>query len=54
MSKPDGLGRYLKEEKSRMDKYFFNTEQRLDFENDDGGEEEDKENMELEEINVTI
>ena len=52
MDKPDGLSRHSGEEKSRMDTDFFNERQLLDLENDDFGEEEDAEDVELEGIDV--
>ena len=52
MGKPDGLSRCSGEEKSVMDVHFFNEGQLLDLENDDVGEEEDAEDVELEGINV--
>ena len=52
MGKPDGLSRHSGEEKSGMDTYFFDKGQLLNFENDDVGEEEDAEDVELEGIDV--
>ena len=52
MGKPDGLSRRWGEEKSGMDAHFFDEGQLLDLENDDGGEEEDVEDVELEGIDV--
>ena len=52
IGKPDGLSRHSREEKSGMDSYFFNEGQLLDLENDDVGEEEDMEDVELEGIDV--
>ena len=52
MSKPDGLSRRSGEEKSGTDAHYFNKEQLFDLENDDVGEEEDAEDVELEAIDV--
>ena len=52
MSKPDGLSRRSGEEKSGMDKHFFDQGQLLDLEHDNIGEEEDAEDVELEGIDV--
>ena len=52
MSKPDGQSRRSGEEKSGMDANFFDVGQLLDLEKDDGGEEEDAEDVELEEIDM--
>ena len=52
MGKPDGLSRHSGEEKSGMDAHFFDKGQLLDLENDDVGEEEDTEDVELEGIDV--
>ena len=52
MCKPDGLSRCSGEEKSGMDTHFFHEGQLLDLENDDVGEEEDAEDVELEGIDV--
>ena len=52
MGKPDGLSRRSGEEKSGMDAQFFDVGQLLDLENDDVGEEEDAEDVELEGIDV--
>ena len=52
MCKPDGLLRHSKEEKSGMEEHFFNEGQLLDLENDDLGEEEDVEDVELEGIDM--
>ena len=52
MGKLDDLSRRSGEEKSGMDTNFFNEGQLLDLENDDIGEEEDAENVELEGIDV--
>ena len=52
MGKPDGLSRRSGEEKSGMDAHFFDAGQLLDLENDDAGEEEDVEDVELDAINV--
>ena len=53
MSKPDSLSRRSGEEKSEIDAHFFNKRQLLDLENDNVGEEEDAEDVELEGIDVT-
>ena len=53
MGKPDGLSRRSGEEKSGMDAHFFNEGQLLDLENDDVGEEEDTEGVELQGIDVS-
>ena len=47
MRKPDGLSRRSGEEKSGMDAHFFNEGQLLDLENNNVGEEEDAEDVEL-------
>ena len=52
MGKPDGLSRRSGEEKSGMDAHFCDEGQLLDLENDDDGEEEDAEDVELEGIDV--
>ena len=52
MGKPDGQSRHLGEEKSGMDKHFFDEGQLLDLENDNVREEEDVEDVELERIDV--
>ena len=52
MGKPDSLSIRCGEEKSGMDADFFNERQLLDLENDDVGEEENAEDVELEGINV--
>ena len=52
MGKPDGLSRLSGEEKSGMDAHFFKEGQLLDLENDDVGEEEDAEDVELEGIDM--
>ena len=52
MGKPDGLSRRSGEEKSAMDAHFFNEGQLLELENDDIGEAEDAEDVELEGIDV--
>ena len=52
MDKPGGLFRGLGEEKSGVDANFFKEGQWLDPENDNVGEEEDAEDVELEEIEV--
>ena len=52
MGKPDSLSRHLVEEKAKMDTYFFDAGRLLDLENDDVGEEEVAEDVELEEIDA--
>ena len=52
IGKPDGLSRWLGEEKSGMDTNFFEEGQLVDLENDDVVEEEDAEDVELEGIDV--
>ena len=52
MSKPGGLFRRSREEKSAMDGHFFNEEQLLDLENCNLREEEDTKDAQLEEIDV--
>ena len=52
MGKPDGLSRRSGEEKSGMDAHFLDEGQLLDLENDDVGEEEDMEDVELQGIDV--
>ena len=52
MGKPDGLSRRSGEEKSGMDVDFFNEGQLLDLENEDVGEEEDAEDVQLAGIDV--
>ena len=52
MGKPDGLSRRSGEEKSGMDAHFLNEGQLLDLENNDVGEEDDAEDVELEGIDV--
>ena len=52
MGKPDGLSRRSGVEKSRMHRQFCEEEYLLDLENDNAGEEEDAEHVELEEIDV--
>ena len=47
MGKPDDLPRRSGAEKPAMDAHFFDKEQLLDLENDDVGEEEDAEDVEL-------
>ena len=54
IGKPDGLSRRSGEEKSGMDAYFFDEGQLLDLENDDVGEEEDAEDVELAGSDVAI
>ena len=53
MGKPNGLSRRSGEEKCRMDTHFFDEGQLMDLENDNVGEEEDAEDVELEGIDVT-
>src|SRR5437870_6469814 len=52
MGKPDGISRLSGEEKSAMEGQFFEEGQLLDLEEDNDGEEEDAEDVELEEIDV--
>ena len=52
MVKPDGLFRCSGEEKSGRDAHFFDERQLLNLENDDVGEEEDAEDVEIEGIDV--
>ena len=52
MGKPDGLSRRSGEQKSGIDAHFSDEGQLLDLENDDSGEEEDAEDVELEGIDV--
>src|SRR5437879_1245690 len=52
MGKPDGLSRCSGEEKSGMEGQYFEEQQLLDLEEDNDGEEEEAENMELEGIDV--
>ena len=53
MGKPDGPSRRSEEEKIEMDAHFFDEGQLLDLENDNVGEEEDAEDVELEWIDVS-
>ena len=52
MGKPDGLSRRSGEEKCGMDAHCFDEGQLLGLENDDAGEEEDAEDVELEGIDL--
>ena len=52
MGKPDGLSRRSGQEKSGIDTHFFDEEQLLDLENDNVGEKEDAEHVELQGIDV--
>ena len=52
MGKPDGQFRPLGEEKSGIDTYHFDKGQLLNLHNDDIGEEEYMEYVELERIDV--
>ena len=52
IGKPGGLFRVSGAEKCRMDANLFDEGQLLDLENDDVGEEEDPQDVELQEINV--
>ena len=52
MGKPDGLSRRLGKENSAIDIYFFNEGKLLDLENENVGEEEDMEDMEIKAIDV--
>ena len=53
MGKPNGLTRRSGEEKSEIDAHLFDEGQLLDLENDNVGEEEDTEDVELQGIDVT-
>ena len=52
MDKPDSLSWHLGQEKSGMNNNFFDEWQLLDHNNDDVGDEEDVEDVELEGIDV--
>ena len=52
MGKPDGLSRRSGEEKSGMEAQFFDEEQLMHLEQDKVGKEEEREDMELEGIDV--
>ena len=52
MGKPDGLSRRLGEEKSGMNAHFFDEGELMDLKNNNVGEEEDAEDVELEGIDV--
>ena len=52
MGKPDGLSRRSGKEKSGMEGHFFDEGELLDLENNDVGEEEDAEDVELDGIDV--
>ena len=52
MGKLDGLSGLSEEEKSGMNVYFFNPGQLLDLENDEVGEDQDADDVELEGIDV--
>ena len=52
MSKRDGLSKCSRQEKSGKYEYNFNQEQLFDLENDDVGDGEDAEYMELVAINM--
>ena len=52
MGKPDGLSRCSGKEKYGMDTHFFDEVELLDIENDNVGEAEDVEDVELERIDV--
>ena len=54
LGKPDGQSRCSEKEKSGMGAHLFNEGQLLDLENDDIGEEEDTEDVELEGIDMAI
>jgi len=54
MGKADGLSRRSEEEKSGMEARFFDEGQLLDLEEDDAGEREDSDDVELEAIDVAI
>ena len=52
MGKPDGLSRRAGKEKSEMDAYIFDEVQLLHLKNNNVGEEEGAEDVELEGIDV--
>ena len=52
MGKPDGLSRRSGKEKSGIEAQFFEEGQLVDLEEDNDGEEEDAEDVELEGINM--
>ena len=52
MGKPNALSRRSGQEKSGIDVHFFDERQLLDLENDDVGEEEHAEDVELQVIDV--
>ena len=52
MGKPDGLSRRSGEDNSGIDAHFFDEGPLLDLENDEIGEEEDVEDVELQGIDV--
>ena len=54
MGKPDGLSRCSGQQKSGLDAHLCDEGQLLDVENNDVGEEQDAEDVELEEIDVAI
>ena len=54
MSELEGLSEHTGEERSGMDAHFFIEEQLLYLENDDKGEEEHVEDVELEVIEVAM
>ena len=53
MGKPNSLSRHGREEKSETNLRFFGERQLLELENDNVGEEQDMEDIELEGINMT-
>ena len=52
IGKPDSVFRHSGEDKSAMESYVFDEGQLLDLENDDVGEKENVEDIELQEIDV--
>ena len=52
MGKPDGLSRHSGEEKSGMDTHFLDKRQLPDLENDNAGEDENAEDLQLQGIDV--
>ena len=54
MGKPNGLSKRSGEEKFGMDAHFLNKGHLLEFKNDNVGEEENVDHVELDRINVVI
>ena len=52
MVKPNSLSRYLVKEKSRIYAQFFDEVQLLDQDNDDVGDDENVEDMQIKEIDM--